>query len=308
MSKSSLPLSALLIAVTIHTLWGGNVVGGKLALEAFPPFWSAAIRFMLGVATVWLWCRWRSKKLWPKRDEWRSMVVISLFFTTQISLMNMGFDATSGVNGAILISTNPLFAAIFAHFMLTSDRQGLVSMTGLAMAFAGVFLTLLVTGNNAVGQTLTQRLVALQFGNRGDWLCLASACLLGFRLIASASAMQRVDSYRLAFWQMLLSIPLFVLLGLVFEEIRWDRVDAAVIAGVAYQGIVVAGAGFMVTLWLMTRYRPSLMTSFGFIAPVSGVLLSILFLGESASIWLVVSLVLVAGGLLLLTQQRSSEG
>ena len=107
---------------------------------------------------------------------------------------------------------------------------------------------------------------------------------------------------------MLLSIPLFVLLGLVFEEIRWDRVDAAVIAGVAYQGIVVAGAGFMVTLWLMTRYRPSLMTSFGFIAPVSGVLLSILFLGESASIWLVVSLVLVAGGLLLLTQQRSSEG
>ncbi len=217
--------------------------------------------------------------------------------------MNMGFDATSGVNGAILISTNPLFAAIFAHFMLSADRQGIFSVIGLSMAFAGVVLTLLVTGGDSASQSLMERLRALDLGNRGDWLCLASACLLGFRLIASASVMQRVDSYRLAFWQMLLSIPLFIVLGLIFEEIRWDRVNASVIAGIAYQGIVVAGAGFMVTLWLMSRYRPSLMTSFGFIAPISGVLLSILLLGESASIWLIVSLALVAGGLLLLTRR-----
>lgn len=301
------PVSAIFIAIVIHTLWGGNVVGGKLALQAFPPFWSAAFRFILGVLTVWLWCRWRSKDLWPKPHEWRPLLMISLYFTVQISLMNMGFDATSGVNAAILISTYPLFAAIFAHFMLASDRQNVASVVGLVLAFGGVVLTLLVTGEETASATMTARLPGLEFGNRGDWLCLASACLLGFRLIASASAMQEVDSYRLAFWQMLFSIPLFVLLGSVFEEILWDKVDASAVAGVAYQGVVIAGAGFMVTLWLMSRYRPSLMTSFGFIAPISGVLLSIVMLGESSSIWLIVSLALVACGLLLLTKKSGHE-
>ena len=102
---------------------------------------------------------------------------------------------------------------------------------------------------------------------------------------------------------MLVSIPVYLLMANVFEQIRWQQAGWQVWAGLFYQGVVVAGVGFMVSLWLMSRYRPSLMASFGFIAPISGVLLSIALLGESSSQWLWFSLALVALGLLLLTMK-----
>ena len=57
----------------------------------------------------------------------------------------------------------------------------------------------------------------------------------------------------------------------------------------------------MVSLWLISRYRPSLMASFNFIAPVSGVLLSIWLLGERFSLTVGLSMFLVAVGIILLT-------
>jgi len=291
-----IPLSAIVLSVVIHSLWGGNAVAAKFALEAFPPFYSAAIRFMFGVLTIWLWCRLIDRRLWPESHEWRPILLISVFFTVQIALMNFGFDATSGINASILISTNPLFAAVFAHYILAGDRLNMIAVAGLLLAFSGVVLTLLMSGGDASASAN-----GVEFGNTGDWLCLASACLLGYRLMASAHVMREVDSYRLAFWQMMISIPVYLLMGHFFEQIRWQEAGWPAWSGLLYQGVVVAGAGFMVSLWLMSRYRPSLIASFGFIAPISGVLLSIALLGESSSQWLWFSLTLVALGLLLLT-------
>jgi len=297
-----IPLSAIALSVVIHSLWGGNAVAAKFALEAFPPFYSAAIRFIFGVLTIWLWCHLTDRRLWPELHEWRPIFVISVLFTIQIALMNFGFDATSGINASILISTNPLFAAVFAHYILSGDRLNIIAIAGLLLAFSGVVLTLMLSGGDGPSSPVLAAVDrGVEFGNTGDWLCLASACLLGYRLMASAHVMRRVDSYRLAFWQMLVSIPVYLLLANVFEQIRWQQAGWSAWSGLLYQGVVVAGAGFMVSLWLMSRYRPSLMASFGFIAPISGVLLSIALLGESSSQWLWFSLTLVAIGLLLLT-------
>jgi len=303
---SALPLSAILLSILIHCLWGGNVVAGKFGLELFPPFYSAMVRFLIGVLTMWLWCSWRGLQLWPKPHEWRWILIVSGYFTVQIGLMNLGFDNTSGSNASILISTNPLFAAFFAHFLIAGDRLTLVRSAGLMLAFAGVVLTLLFSSNVSDPVSQAGRQTGLHFGNAGDWLCLASACLLGFRLIESARALRKIDPVRLAFWQMLLSIPVFLLMGLMFESFSWEQYSWRAMAGLAYQGIVIAGFCFMASLWLMSRYRPSLMASFGFLAPVSGVLLSIWLLDESFSGAIAASVVLVAAGMTLLT--LSSRG
>ena len=305
-SVAAVPASAIVLSVLIHTLWGGNVVAGKFGLEAFPPFWSACIRFLFGIATVWCWCLYTRRRLLPESHEWRPLLLISVYFTVQIGLMNLGFDNTSGTNGAILISTNPLFAAMFAHFIIAGDHLSMKRVFGLLLAFAGVLLTLLVSGSQNAELSLFEQMKTLSFGQLGDWLCLASACLLGFRLMASARAMRKVDSYRLAFWQMVMSVPAFALLGFLFEDISLQAVSLRAIAGLAYQGVVVAGIGFMVSLWLISRYRPSLMASFNFISPVSGVLLSVWLLNENFNPVLLLSVFLVAAGIVVLTVEKST--
>ena len=291
----NVPVQAILLSVLIHALWGGNPIGGKFGLEVFPPFWSAFIRFVFGIATIVLWCHFRKLRILPTPSEWRPIVQIGLLFTVQIALMNFGFDNTSGVNASILISTNPLFAALFAHFLIKGDHLSPIRIAGLLVAFGGVCLTL---WNEAGGGPV------YGFGSLGDWLCLGSAALLGFRLIASANVMKHVDPFRLAIWQMVVSLPVYAIAGFAFETVHWDKFSIEAVLGLLYQGVIVAGIGFMVSLWLISRYRASTMTSFNFIAPVTGVLLAGWLLGERISSHAVLGVVLLAAGMMLITLRR----
>jgi len=90
---------------------------------------------------------------------------------------------------------------------------------------------------------------------------------------------------------------------MAWEQIRWDKIGAAPIAGIFYQGMVVAGLAFTVNFYLMRRYPPSVMISFNFVAPVAGVLLSIWILGESLTVGLAGGMALVALGLALIARR-----
>jgi drug/metabolite transporter (DMT)-like permease len=112
-----------------------------------------------------------------------------------------------------------------------------------------------------------------------------------------------VHEVRLTFWQMVVSLPLFAAGALAWERIRWEHIGAAPLAGILYQGVVVAGLAFTVNFYLMRRYPPSVMISFNFVAPVAGVLLGVAILGERLSAGLAGGMALVALGLVLITRR-----
>lgn len=286
----SIPARAVLAALAIHTLWGGNPVAVKLGLEAFPPLWSGLLRFALGAACIAAWARFARVPLRPAPGEWPALAGIGVLFTLQIALMNFGFDATAAVNGAVLIATNPLFGVVFAHFLVPGDRLRPRRALGALVAFAG---TALVLARGAPpGAT-----------GYGDWIVLASACLLGLRLALSGRLLRRVNEVRLAFWQMVVSLPLFAAGALSFETIRFGSIGFAPVAGIVYQGAVVAGLAFTVNFTLMRRYTPSVMISFNFVAPVAGVTLGSLILGEPVTGGLIGGMLLVAAGLVLIARR-----
>lgn len=277
-------------ALAIHTLWGANPVAVKLGLEAFPPLWSGFLRFALGSLCVFAWARFARIPILPVRGEWSPFLWIGALFTLQIAVMNIGYGATTAANGAVLIATNPLFGMLFAHFLVPGDRVGPARAAGAALAFAGVALVL-ARGAGPAGATA------------GDWTVLASAALLGLRLALCGRLLQRVNDVRLTFWQMIVSLPLFAVGGFAWETVRWDRIGAAPLAGILYQGVVVAGLAFTVNFYLMRRYPPSVMISFNFVAPVAGVLLGVAILGEQISAGLLGGMALVALGLVLITRR-----
>lgn len=304
-----IPVWAVCTALAIHSLWGANPVAVKLGLEAFPPLYSGFFRFSLGCVCVYAWARFAGVKLLPPRDEWLALLVIGLVFTVQIALMNIGIGQTTATNGAVLISTNPLFGVLFAHWLVPGDRAGWLRVVGAAIAFVGVALVLLLgsppDGSAVHGSTLGGSWSGVLSVRRGDWIVLASACLLGLRLGLSGRLLQRGNEVRLTLWQMLLSLPMFAVGALLTEEIRWDAIGFKPVAGIFYQGIVVAGLAFTVNFYLMRRYSPSVMISFNFVAPVAGVLLGMAILGEKPTLGLLAGMVLVAIGLVLIARRVS---
>ena len=289
----SVPLGAVLVSIVIHSLWGGNPVAVKFSLLAFPPLTTAFLRFAIGIACIALWARWRGIRLLPEKGEWRALWLLAVLFAVQIGAMNVGFDHTTGAMGSVLIATNPLFAVMFAHFLIAGDRMTPAKALGLAVAMAGTSLALVADADIA----------GLEFGAVGNWIVLSSAVMLGLRLSLSARFVRRIEPTRVAMWQMVLSLPMFGIGALAFEEIAWDQVGAGPIAGLLYQGAVIAGVGFTVSYHLMRRYTPSVMMSFNFVSPVAGVLFSAWLLGDRVGTLLLAGMALVAAGLYLVARQ-----
>ena len=290
------PLQAILLAIFIHSLWGGNPVAVKFSLWVFPPLWSGFLRFAIAILCITLWAKINRIPIWPRTHEWPRLLILGLIFTLQIATMNIAIDNTTGALASILIATNPLFAVCFAHLWVPDDRLSWLKSGGLLIAFAGIVIMLM--------QDLDDAALGTQLQNIGNWIMLFSAALLGARLAFSARLLRQIDTVRVLIWQMAFSLPLFAAGGLLWETIVWERLSWEPIAGIAYQGFVIAGLGFMVSSYLIKNYQPSVMMSFNFISPLSGVLLSIWLLGEPLTWHILVGMLAVALGLVLITRQR----
>ena len=288
-----IPLNAILVAVVLHTLWGGNPVAIKLGLLAFPPLWNGFFRFLIGIVCIAIWARASNVRLWPRPGEWSGLVCLSVLLAVQIALLNIGADRTTGAMTSVLISANPLFAAVLAHIFIRGDQLTWPKAAGLTIAFLGVGLVL----------TRGADLQSTNWLNWGNWIVLASAALLGARLVFSAKLVETIDPARVMIWQMILALPMFAAGGFAFETIAWQSVGLKPLAGLVYQGVVIAGLGFMVNIMLIQRYSPSVMLSFGFIAPISGVLLSAWILSDPLTPNLLVGMTAVGLGLVLIARE-----
>ena len=291
----ALPLQAVLASIAIHALWGGNPVAVKLGLTVFPPMWSAFVRIFIATKCVVMWARYQGISVWPRKGHFATLLIVGTAFTVQITVMNIGISLTSGTVASILQSTNPLFVALFAHFMVSGDRMNLRKSTGLVLAFMGVGLVLLkITDLENVG--------VIGFGG---FIVLASSMLLGLRLVLMVKPLRALDEVPGVFWMMVIGLVPFAVGGLLFETVHWENLGWVPVAGLLYQGVVIAGLGFMVFSYLMKRYSPSIVASFNFVSPLSGVLLSMLLLGDELTASIVFGVVFVGMGLYLIAGRRT---
>ena len=251
--------------------------------------WSAFVRFLIATICVLLWARYKGINIWPRKGYRSALFVVGTVFTIQIAVMNIGFSLTSGTVASVLQSTNPLFVALFAHFMIAGDRLNLKRIIGLMIAFVGASLVLL-RGNGLEG---------VGFIGIGGVVVLASSMLLGLRLVLMVKPLRALDEVPVVLWMMTIGLIPFAVGGLLFETIRWENLGWVPVAGLLYQGVGIAGLGFMVFSFLMKRYSPSIVSSFNFVSPISGVLLSMALLGDQLTGGIIFGVLFVGTGLYL---------
>ncbi len=293
----SISLQAIVAISVIQALWGGNPVAVKFGLLVFPPLWSGFLRFAIAIVCILIWARISGIRMTPSRGEWKPLSWLAFFFFIQIWTMNYGFGLSSGAISSVLISTWPLFAAIFSHFMISDDRLSASRVVGLLTAFGGTSLIVL-RGGGGEGD----------FSILGAWIILFSSFLLGFRLILSARLVRQMEPTKVVVWMMILPLWAFLGGGLAFEEVNLEALSWQPVAGILYQGVVIAGLGFMVNSLLMKRYSPTLISSFGFVSPVSGVLLSAWLLGEQLTWIIALGTACVGAGLVLIARPNKKPG
>jgi drug/metabolite transporter (DMT)-like permease len=285
-SNERLTLRVACMASLMAMLWGGNNIAIKFSLTGIPPLALAGVRFLVGSLIVLAWVYMERVPLKMKAGEKGGLFLLAILFTAQIGLLNAGVYRTLAGRSTVLICTHPFFIGIFAHILLSGDRMKPLKIFGMALSFMGVILI------------FAESLVLKDFQYLfGDLLVLTSAILLGLRLVYIKRLTQGIHPGRLLLWQAALSIPLFFLFSLIFESNFTYRFNAQVAMGVLYQGVVIAGIGFIITTKLYQRYVASHVGVFHFATPIIGVIFSNILLGEGISPGLIASMILVALGI-----------
>jgi len=275
--------SAILV-VFLCLLWGGLTPSLKLSLEGIPPLAVAGWRFLIGLVAIWVWSRLNGIRLYVPRKAHLPLFLYSLVFVSQISAINFGTRLTTSNFAIILINTSPLFVALLAHFLIPNDKLTMRRSAGLAFAFLGVAIIFLASVPD-IDQL------------RGNFLVLLGGFLLGVIHVYGKFLLRRLSAFQVVFWEFVYGISLFFSLSLLFESAESYRLSAAVIGAVLYQGLVIAGFGFVTWVYLLQRYSASKLASFQFSIPVFGVVLGWFFLGEAVTWRLGLGMCLVTLGI-----------
>ena len=126
---------------------------------------------------------------------------------------------------------------------------------------------------------------------------LVSGFILGVLGVYTKKLVQRINAYKLLFWQMIFALPLFFGLGLIFERSSPHTLSLRLVLAILYQGAIIAGFCFVAWTLILKRHSASKASAFLFATPLFGVGLSSLMLQEAITPYLIVGAILIAGGI-----------
>ncbi|MFN7921382.1 MAG: DMT family transporter [Bryobacteraceae bacterium] len=298
-------LRTTVLAAAVSILWGGNIVSIRAGVDSVPPLWSAFWRMLLGVVFVAAWALRRRVPIAPAPGEFWPLIVLGVMFTVQIGMLNTASEMTSPAYGVVILNSYAIFANITGHIgghfskAISEERITGARALGLLLALGGIAVL-------AFGQpdrALAPRPLL------GNLLMVGSASILGARQVYTRWLVQRVDPVRTIVWQMLLSVPLFLVIAAVSQPpvlpkgLTWQAVFA-----ISYQGIIVAGICFVIWAELLQKHAAGTLSMFSFLVPICGIALSAWIFGETLPSGLFLGTALVLAGVWVVMRLGQSTG
>lgn len=273
---------------TVKTLYALTGIGGDYGVKIL----LAGVRFLIAGCLILIYFSLRNRKspFLKTISAWRQVLFLGL---TQTAFMYgfyyIGIYNTTGVKSSILSQTSIFLVVILSHFIYHDDRMHNGKWIGLAMGLLGI----IAVNFNALSRTGG----LVDFSLNGEGFLLISTLFSTVSTFMVKSFGKKISPVLLNGWQITLGGLLLTVMGLVTasEPLLIQTPLAWVL--LIYSAIISSGA---FTMWyiLLQHNKASELAMIRFSIPVFGSILSALILpGESLTIYIVISLVLVAMGI-----------
>lgn len=259
MSRSS----DLLLTALAPAIWGSTYVVTTLMLPADYPLTVAMLRALPAGILLLLAVRQLPQGIW-----WlRTFILGALNFSVFWALLFVAAYRLPGGVAATLGAIQPLVVILLARALLGSPIRSL-SVVAAISGLAGVALLVLTP-------KATLDPVGIAAG-------LASAASMGLGTVLSRRWQPPVSALTFTSWQLTAGGILLLPVALLAEP-ALPPLTALNVTGLAYLGLI--GAALTYVLWFrgVARLEPAVVSSLGFLSPISAVLLGWGVLGQSLS-------------------------
>lgn len=228
-----------------------------------------------------------------KGRQWCQVALLGLTQTgVQYVFFYIGLAHASGVKSSIMNATGVFFSVVLAHFLYADDRLSHRKALGCLVGFLGVVVVNLGgTGGH----------FDFDFRVMGEGFVTIAAFVLAAASIYGKRLSRDVDPLVMTGWQLAIGGLLLTGIGLA----GGGHLVSATLPSAMLLLYLAVLSSFAFAVWsLLLKHNPvGLIAAFNFLIPVSGVLLSALFLGETLLHWsYLAALLLVCAGIWLVTR------
>ena len=291
--RKPLDATAFSVMVLLTALWGFQQVVIKLTAAGVSFVMQAGIRSIIATLLLLAWAQLRSIPLFGRDGTLGAGIAAGLLFGFEFVFIYAGLGHTAASRMVVFIYLAPIFTALGLQVFVPGERLGALQWLGVVLSFAGVAVAF-SDGFAVAGTTWLGDL----FGMIGALLWGATTVLI------RATGLARVTATKTLFYQLAVSALLLPLASVLMGEEGVVSLTPLALAGLAYQGIVVAFASYLAWFWLLTRYLAGRLAVFSFLTPLFGVLAGVLVLGESLTPSFTLAALLVGAGIVLVNRAR----
>jgi drug/metabolite transporter (DMT)-like permease len=278
-----------LALLALYVIWGSTYLGIRYALESYPPFLLAGVRFLGAGIALYGFLRWRGLAA-PTARQWRNAAITGvLLLGFGNGLVCFAEERVSSGIAAVAVASMPLFAAVFSGlYGQWPDRRETV---GLLVGFVGVIVLNLGSGLSG------SRLGAIALLTAA--MCWAFGSAWSRRQDMPAGPMNTAA-------QMLCASLALLAVGFGGGEHLPAHPTVRATLAVVYLAVFGSIVAFSAYLYVLKHARPALATSYAYVNPPVAVLFGVLLAGEHVGPFDLtgMAIILLGVGVITLARQR----
>ncbi|QYR20916.1 DMT family transporter [Paenibacillus sp. sptzw28] len=267
------------------TVWGVNWPLSKFALDFAPPILFAGLRIFIGGLLLLFFALPRYKKL-NLKNTWHiylisSMLNIIVFYVFQ----TFGLKYVPAGLFAAIVFFQPVLLGICSWLWL-GEAMSFGKMIGLILGFLGVAAISLSGGSGHISSV-------------GILLGLGSAVSWTTGTLYMKKTAARVDAMWVVALQIVIGGIVLLVLGSSIEN--WNEIvwNIPFIWSLMFISIFVTALGWLAFFKLVGSGEAGKVGSFTFLIPLTSIMISVIFLGETVTMKLTAGLFLIIAGIAL---------
>ena len=295
--RTSTLLAELLLLGLLALLWGSSYLFIKVAVAEIPPITLIALR-VLGAATfLMIVMRLRAESLPRDRRTWR-MLLVQAFFNSigAWTVLAWGQQFVGAGLASVLNSTSPIFVILMIACVTRHEGLGGRKLLGAAIGVIGVVLVVGVDVLNGLGEQVAGQV----------------ACLIGAALYAGAAIYGKrfghLSAVTTAAGTMIWASAVLVPAAWVLERPWTLSPGFAAIAATFVLSVLCTGLALLIYFRLVRTLGSMGVASQSYLRAGIGVILGMVFLGETFTFPIALGLVIAVAGVALINlPQRSTK-
>jgi len=276
--------------LSIYLIWCSTYLAIRYAVETIPPLYTAGFRHLIAGLILLIWCY--LKGLRPSAAQIRASIVVGFFFfLVGHGLLHWAETRVPSGLASLLIAIEPIFVFALSAAAARRWRMNLPLASGVVLGLAGVGVLM---GQSALAQG-SGMLV-------GSAAVLAGALGWSIGIVYSRRSQLSGSPLLLSALSLLAGAVMLIGTGTLVGEWRgfsFTQVSARSWEALAYLIVFGSVIAFTAYNWLMEHYSPTLVATHTYINPIVAVLLGWWMAGESLTMALLASTVLVISAVIL---------